>query len=114
MQSPKFRFNYYSQLAGATIQPLGSADGQFKPVNISVDVPPSGSDMHANQLELEEQSQAVQAQSFNDMASTLEVMAGILNALPSFNIHMTPMGCGVEVAWGKMDPIWCQLVLAVR
>ena len=28
-------------------------------------------------------------------------MAGILHALPSFNIHTTPMGCGIEVAWGK-------------
>jgi hypothetical protein len=65
-------------------------------------VPSSASDTHANQLELEEQNEAIDAQFWNSQAANLEVMAGILNALPSFNIHMTPMGCGVEVAWGKV------------
>jgi hypothetical protein len=69
-------------------------------VNITIDVPASNSDMHANLLEMEEQNQAVFAQFWNDQATNEELIAGILNALPSFNIHTTPMGCGIEVAWG--------------
>jgi hypothetical protein len=53
-----------------------------------------------NSTETQEEGASVDAQSWNSDAANLEIMAGILHALPSFNIHMTPMGCGVEVAWG--------------
>lgn len=51
-------------------------------------------------VEKEEAEQAKSAQNWNQVASGHEVLAGILHAVPSFNIHTTPMGCGVEVAWG--------------
>jgi hypothetical protein len=87
-------------LAGVDTLPLGSTDQPFTAVNVNIDAPGTG-DLHLNKTETQEEGQAVLAQFWNNEAANLEVMAGILHALPSFNIHGTPMGCGIEVAWGK-------------
>jgi len=82
------------------VQALGTTDRPFTPVDVPIDVPTTVGDLHLNTTEIQQEIQSGIAQGWNDDASSLEVMAGILHALPSFNIHMTPMGCGVEVAWG--------------
>jgi hypothetical protein len=66
---------------------------------------PSGGDSHLNTTETLQETMAGDAQFWNQEAANLEVMAGILHALPSFNVHATPFGCGIEVAWGKLVPV---------
>jgi hypothetical protein len=101
LQSSKLRFQYYTQLSGVDVQPLGSTDNPFTAINVPIDTPASTGDLHLNTTETQEETQSLQAQLWNQDAATLEIMAGILHALPSFNIHTTPMGCGIEIAWGK-------------
>jgi hypothetical protein len=47
-----------------------------------------------------EADMAEDVQIWNLLASGYEVLASILHSVPSFNIHITPWGCGTEVAWG--------------
>ncbi|KPI41866.1 uncharacterized protein AB675_5621 [Cyphellophora attinorum] len=98
-QSSKARFDFFSRLAGVEVPSLGSSNLPFTPMTIKID-PPAAGDTHLNSLELQEQTQAIIAQFWNGEVANLEIMAGILHALPSFNVHGTPMGCGIEVAWG--------------
>jgi hypothetical protein len=70
-------------------------------MDIAIDVPSANSESHINKMEIQSEADATMAQFWNNDAATLEIMAGILHALPSFNLHTTPMGCGVEVAWGQ-------------
>jgi hypothetical protein len=83
------------------VKPLGSTNEPFTPRAIDIDVPSADSEMHMNKVEIKSEVEAMRAQFWNQEASNLEIMAGILHALPSFNIHGTPMGCGVETAWGQ-------------
>lgn len=73
---------------------------KFKPLDLAIEAPSADGDLHLTSAEKEEGEQAKSAQFWNQMASGHEVIAGILHSVPSFNIHTTPMGCGVEVAWG--------------
>ncbi|KAK5203125.1 hypothetical protein LTR96_011047 [Exophiala xenobiotica] len=98
-ESPKARFDFYSRLAGVNVPPLGSTSQPFTGVNIDIE-PPAAGDTHLNSTELQEETQAIIAQVWNGEVALLEIVAGILHALPSFNVHGTPMGCGIEVAWG--------------
>jgi hypothetical protein len=41
---------------------------------------------------------ASSAQDGNEKAGLVETLSGILNALPSFNIHGTPFVIGIEIA----------------
>ena len=56
--------------------------------------------MHLNKMEEMSEVASAEAQFWTNDASNLELLASILHALPSFNVHGTPFGCGVEVAWG--------------
>ncbi|KAM6504796.1 hypothetical protein FSOLCH5_015286 [Fusarium solani] len=98
-ESSKHRFDFYSRLAGVDVKPLDSKGEPFKPKAIDIDIPAAG-DTHINSMEMESEDQAETAEFLHDIASHHEVMAGILHAVPSFNIHSEPAGCGVETAWG--------------
>ncbi|KAH6881021.1 hypothetical protein B0T10DRAFT_580728 [Thelonectria olida] len=98
-ESSKQRFDFFSRLAGVDVEPLGGGD-PFKPTVIEIDVPKSESDMHINQTEKMSEYWASNAQSWTETAANLEIMASLFHVLPSFNAHLTPMGCGIEVVWG--------------
>ncbi|KAF7513140.1 hypothetical protein GJ744_010536 [Endocarpon pusillum] len=100
--SPRYRHTFFSSLTGAEVQPLGGSQ-PFKQFDIKIDSPTTDGDLHLNSTEKQEMDEAREAQQLNKSASQLEIIAGILHAIPSFNIHTTPWGCGVEIAWGMTN-----------
>jgi hypothetical protein len=94
-----YRHTFFASLTGADVQTLGGAQ-PFKQFDITIEAPTTDGDLHVNSAEKEEADQAQEAQTWNYIAAGHEIVAGILHAVPSFNLHTTPMGCGVEVAWG--------------
>jgi hypothetical protein len=100
-EGPKQRFDFFAKLAGVDASPLSRTGEPFKPVAIPIESPSDETDAHLNRMEMASESLSVEAQFFSDTAANLEVMASLFHVLPSFNAHLTPMGCGTEVAWGK-------------
>jgi hypothetical protein len=87
------------------VAPLGTPGDPFKPKTIDIDIPSSDSELHLNGSEIAAEVWSSVAQGWTDGAATLEIMASLFHVLPSFNAHITPMGCGVEVAWGRLSEV---------
>lgn len=73
-------------------------------MQLEIEAPISDGDLKLTQKEKMEMDDAPSAQGWNEKAGLVETVSRILNALPSFDIHGTPLGVGVEIAWGMPNP----------
>jgi hypothetical protein len=91
---------YHASLTGAEAAPITDDDSEYQVLALQIEAPTTEGDLKLNSNEKLEMDEASKAQDVSEDAGHLEVLAGILHALTSFNIHDTPFGCGIEVAWG--------------
>jgi hypothetical protein len=77
----------------------------LKPTIIDIDSPKPESQVHLNETEEQSETASADAQFWTNDAGKMELAASILHALPSFNVHGTPFGCGIEIAWGGFSPL---------
>lgn len=91
MQGPSYKYQFYASLAGVNPPALPTDETPYQETVLQIEEPSSDGDLSLTVNEKEEMDDAATAQDYNHQAGSLETLAGILNALPSFNLHATPM-----------------------
>ncbi|KAL8800254.1 MAG: hypothetical protein Q9182_005310 [Xanthomendoza sp. 2 TL-2023] len=99
-KAPEYRMKYALKLLGEDPAKVPSIDKEFDPLDEKIEIPVDQSGLKLTKTEQEEVSKAADAFAVNTGIGILESTAAILEALPTFHAHATPLGVGVATSIG--------------
>jgi hypothetical protein len=99
-KAPAQRMQYYLALIGDTTTQVPDGTTDFNPLGNPIEPPVDDGGLKLIANEKEEMDKASTAADWMTGIGVVETLASVFHALPTMNIHGTPLGVGVAVCWG--------------
>ncbi|KAL8705429.1 MAG: hypothetical protein Q9201_001453 [Fulgogasparrea decipioides] len=99
-KAPEYRMKYALRLLGEDAAKVPQTDKEFDQLDEKIETPEDKSGLKLTKSEQEEINKAAAAFAVNTGIGILESTAAILEALPTFSAHATPLGVGVATSIG--------------
>ncbi|KAK0907467.1 hypothetical protein LTR91_021991 [Friedmanniomyces endolithicus] len=94
------RLTFYLKQVGGDLSGIPSLDAEFQQLQAQIDAPVTEGGLGLSPIEQESLSKAALANDVSGGVAALELVAGILHALPNPEISTQPLGVGVITKWG--------------
>ncbi len=99
-KAPVYRLQHSLRLIGEDLGKVPDGDTDFAELPDTIEAPVEDSGMRLIPFEKEELDKAGEAASKQEDIGSVEVLASILNIIPSFSVDMKPIGIGAGVSFG--------------
>jgi receptor-binding and translocation channel-forming TcA subunit of Tc toxin/ABC toxin-like protein/neuraminidase-like protein len=99
-KGPVYRLQHYLKLIGEDLAKVPNGGADFSELPNQIEQPIDESGLKLIVYEKEEMDKAGAAADWQTGIGVVETLSSIFHALPTFNIHATPMGAGVAACWG--------------
>jgi hypothetical protein len=99
-KGPVYRLQHFLKLIGEDLGKVPDASTDFSELVDSIELPIDESGLKLIPFEKEEMDKASEAASKQEDIGAIEVLASILNIIPSFSVDVKPIGIGAGVSFG--------------
>ena len=99
-RAPAYRLKFYLQSLGMDVAAVPNAASDFQDIDPNIGQMIEEGGLKLLPSEKEEIDRQAYAHRLNIAVGSMETLAGIFLALPSTNVHGTPIGVGAAVKWG--------------